>query len=128
MIERVAYLELPCTTLRTTPWLRTARRPPAQEKRAFGRPNEAQTIIFIMFGAIEAHLLTVNRSYLDAQKTSGALDWCILHEISRRIFLGSSWDLLGAECRNEEMAISRRPEDLRSSRLDHSMQNFMTEL
>ena len=33
-----------------------------------------------------------------------------------------------AECRNKEMAISRRLEGLRSSRLDHSMQNFMPEL
>ena len=29
---------------------------------------------------------------------------------------------------NKEMLISRRLEGLRSSRLDHSMQNFMTEL
>ena len=33
-----------------------------------------------------------------------------------------------AECRNKEMAISRRLEGLRSSRLDHSMQNFMAEV
>ena len=33
-----------------------------------------------------------------------------------------------AKCRNKEMAISRRLEGLRSSRLDHSMQNFTPEL
>ena len=44
----------------------------------------------------------------------------ILNDHQRKVDEGGK----NAECRNKEMAISRRLEGLRSSRLDHSMQNF----
>ena len=48
----------------------------------------------------------------------------ILNDHQRKVAEGGK----NAECRNKEMAISRRLEGLRSSRLDHSMQNFMAVL
>ena len=48
----------------------------------------------------------------------------ILNDHQRKVAEGGKND----EGRNKEMAISRRLEGLRSSRLDHSMQNFTPEL